>query len=61
MLSKCNGKEVRLIGLYVDECLVVGKEDRIQWLIVEMKMNGFNLKVENNLKDFLISHIIEGR
>jgi hypothetical protein len=30
-----------------------------QWLIVEFKRNAFNLKVENNRKEYLSCHIIE--
>jgi hypothetical protein len=34
LLSNWRGKEVILIGIYVDGCLVIEKEERIQWLIV---------------------------
>jgi hypothetical protein len=46
---------------YADSCLVIGKEERIEWLIVELKRSGFNLKVENSLKDYLSCHIIEDK
>jgi hypothetical protein len=59
-LSNWNRKEVILISFYVDDCLVIGEEERIKWLIDELKRNGDNLKVENNLKDSLSCHIIDG-
>jgi hypothetical protein len=40
-----------MIGIYVDDSLVVGKEMHIQELIVALKENGFNLKIEYNLTD----------
>jgi hypothetical protein len=33
----------------------------IQWLIVELKRNGFNSKVESSLKHFLGFHVIEDK
>jgi hypothetical protein len=48
-------------GIYADDCLVIGKEECIQWLTVELKRIGFNLKVENNLKDHLSFHVIEDK
>jgi predicted HAD superfamily phosphohydrolase YqeG len=35
--------------------LVIGKETQISQLIVELKENGFNLQIENNLKEARIS------
>jgi hypothetical protein len=34
------------IGIYVNDCVVVGKEEHIQKLIEDLKTSGFNLKVE---------------
>jgi hypothetical protein len=34
-----------MIGIYVDDCLVIGKHNRIDELIIELKKSGFNLKV----------------
>ena len=48
-----------MIGIYVDDCLVVGKEMQIQELIVALKENGFNLKIEYNLTDYLSCRVIE--
>jgi hypothetical protein len=53
-----NGKVI-MIGIYVDDCLVVGKEDQIQEVIQGLKASGFNLKVESSLKDYLSCHVIE--
>jgi hypothetical protein len=40
-----------MIRIYVDDCLVVGKEDQIKEVIQVLKASGFNLKVESSLKD----------
>jgi hypothetical protein len=53
-----NGKVI-LIGIYVDDCIVVGKEDQIQEVIQGLKASGFNLKVESSLKDYLSCFVIE--
>jgi hypothetical protein len=59
MLSKCTQDEVIRIVIYVDDYLVIGKRDGIDELIVEMRTSGFNLKVENNLTDYLTCQLIE--
>jgi hypothetical protein len=43
----------------VDNCLVNGKRDKIDELTVALKTSGFNLKVENNLTDYLSCLLIE--
>jgi hypothetical protein len=48
-----------MIGIYVDDCLVIGKRDKMDELIVALKTNGFSLKVENNLTDYLSFQLIE--
>jgi hypothetical protein len=53
LLSKWTQDGVTMIGVYVDDCLVIGKHDGIDELIVDLKTSGFNLKVENNLTDYL--------
>jgi hypothetical protein len=53
LLSKWTQDGVIMIGIYVDDCLVIGKHDKIYELIVELKTSGFNLKIENNLTDYL--------
>jgi hypothetical protein len=50
---------VIMIRIYVDDCLVIGKCDGIEELIFDLKTGGFNLKVENNLRDYLSCQLIE--
>ena len=59
LLSKWDQDNIIIIGVYVDDCLVIGKETQIRQLIAELKENGFNLKIENNLKDYLSCRVIE--
>jgi hypothetical protein len=59
LLSKWTQDGVIMIGIYLDDCLVIGKRDGIDELIVELKTIGFNLKVENNLIDYLSFQLIE--
>jgi hypothetical protein len=44
---------------FVYNCLVIGKHCRIDEHIVELKKSRFNLKVENNLTDYLSCQLIE--
>jgi hypothetical protein len=53
LLSRWINGKVIMIGIYVDDCLVVGKEDQIQEVIQGLKASGFNFKVESSLKDYL--------
>jgi hypothetical protein len=53
LLSKWTQDGVIMIGIYLDDCLVIGKLVGIDELIVELKTSGFNLKVEDNLTDYL--------
>jgi hypothetical protein len=50
-----------MIGIYLNDCLVIGKRDKIDELIVELKTSGFNLKVENNLTNYLSCQMIENK
>jgi hypothetical protein len=59
LLSKWINGKVIIIGIYDDDCHVVGKEDKIQEAIQCLKASGFNLKVESSLKDYLRCHAIE--
>jgi Reverse transcriptase (RNA-dependent DNA polymerase) len=52
ILSKWNQDGILMIGIYVDDCLVVRKEMHIQELIVALKENGSDLKIEYNLTDY---------
>jgi hypothetical protein len=42
-----------IIGIYVDNCLIIGKEKIIDHLIDELKRHEFNLKVEKNVNEYL--------
>jgi len=44
LLSKWYEDGVMLIGIYVDDCLVIGTDERISKLIDDVIKNGFNLK-----------------
>jgi hypothetical protein len=48
-----------LLGIYADNCLVIGKDMKIEKLIVDLKKNGLNMKIEHDLNDYLICLIIE--
>jgi Reverse transcriptase (RNA-dependent DNA polymerase) len=61
LLSKWDHNNIIIIGIYVDDCLVIGKETQISQLIVELKENGFNLKIESNLKDYLSCCMIKDK
>ena len=52
-------KGVMLIGIYFDDCLVISKANKISKLIDDLKSSGFNLRIENNLSDYLSFCIIE--
>ena len=45
------------IALYVDDNLIVGKEEAINKVIQELRSEGFTLKVEDDLKDYLSCEI----
>jgi Reverse transcriptase (RNA-dependent DNA polymerase) len=47
-----------LIGMYIDDCFVVGKDEEIQQVIQDLKRKGFNLKIESSLKDYLSCCVI---
>jgi Reverse transcriptase (RNA-dependent DNA polymerase) len=51
LLTKWSDGKMLLIGIYVIDCLVVGKESHIEELI-ELQRSGFNLKVEKKLTDY---------
>jgi uncharacterized protein (UPF0335 family) len=44
-------KNIVLIGIYIDDCLVIGKDDKIQRVIKDLKTKGFNLKIQRVIKD----------
>jgi hypothetical protein len=49
------------IGIYVDDCLIIGKDESIDCLIDELKKHEFNLKVERNVNEFLSCCIEESK
>jgi hypothetical protein len=61
LLSKWEDGDVILIGIYVDDRLVIGKENRISILISDLRNAGFNLKITQNLTDYLICQILENQ
>jgi hypothetical protein len=59
LLSKWIDDNVVMIRIYVDDCLVVGKEELIQEVIEGLKASVFNLNIESSLKDCLSCCVIE--
>ena len=59
LLSKWTSNGIVLIGIYVDDCSVIGKDEQIKRIIDDLEANGFNLKIERNLKDCLSCCAIE--
>jgi hypothetical protein len=41
-----------MIGIYVDDCLIIGKESSISNLIKEFKKHKFSLKIEKDAQEF---------
>jgi hypothetical protein len=46
-----------IIGIYVDNCLIIGKEESAENLINELKNHEFNLKFERNVNEYLIDEL----
>jgi hypothetical protein len=40
-----------IVGIYVDDCLIIGKESSDSSLLEELKKHEFNLKIEANVKE----------
>jgi hypothetical protein len=59
LLSKWTQDAVIMIRIYVEIFLMIGKRNKFDELIVELKTSGFTLKVENNLTDYLTCQLIE--
>ena len=53
LLSKRNQTGIMIIGIYVNDCLVLGKERAINQLIAALKSKCFSLKAKRDLKDYL--------
>jgi hypothetical protein len=50
-----------IIGIYVDDCLIIGKYESIDCFIDELKKHEFNLKNETNLNEYLSCCIEESK
>jgi hypothetical protein len=50
-----------IIGIYFDDCLIIGKNESIDFLIHELKKHEFNLKVEKNVNEYLSCCIEESK
>jgi hypothetical protein len=50
-----------IIGIYVDDCFIIGKEESIECLIYDLKKHEFNLKIEGNLNEYLSCCIEESK
>ena len=59
MFSKKNKNGIMMIGIYVNDCLVLGQEGEVNQLISDLNSKGFSLKVERDLKDYLSCRVIE--
>jgi hypothetical protein len=42
-----------IIGIYIDDCFIIGKKESIDCLIDELKKHELNLKVEKNVNEDL--------
>ena len=52
-------KHMFIIGIYVDDCLIIGKESSVSNLLEELKKYEFNLKIEKNVVEYLSCYIVE--
>ena len=43
-----------MIGIYVDDCLVLAEERNTKQIIVDLKLKGFYLKAEKYLKHYFV-------
>ena len=59
LLSTRSGTGITLIGIYVDDFLVLGNAKDIDQLIVDLRLKVFLLNVERNLKDYLNFQVVE--
>jgi Reverse transcriptase (RNA-dependent DNA polymerase)/gag-polypeptide of LTR copia-type/Zinc knuckle len=48
-----------IVGIYVDDCLIIGKESSVSNLLKELKKHEFNLKIEKDVVEYLSCCIIE--
>jgi hypothetical protein len=50
-----------IIGIYVNDCLIIGKESSISNLLEGLKKHKFNLKIEKDVVEYLSCHIVESK
>jgi hypothetical protein len=48
-----------IVGIYVNDCLIIGKESSVSSLLEELKKYEFNMKIEKNVKVLLSCCIVE--
>jgi hypothetical protein len=53
--------QITIIGIYVHDCLIIGKEKSIDHLLDELKTHEFKLKVERNVNEYLSCCIEESK
>jgi hypothetical protein len=46
-----------IIGIYADDCLIIGKEESVASLIHELNNHEFNLKIERSVNEYLSCRI----
>jgi hypothetical protein len=52
---------ILIIGIYVNDCLIIGKESSISNLLEDLKKHKFNLKIEKDVVKYLSCHIVESK
>jgi hypothetical protein len=50
-----------MIGINVDDCLIIGTESSISNLFEEFKKHEFSLKIEKDVKEYLSCCIVESK
>jgi hypothetical protein len=50
---------ILIFGIYVDDCLIIGKESSVSNLLEYLKKHEFNLKIEKYVVEYLSCHIVE--
>jgi hypothetical protein len=51
--------QMLIVGIYVDDCLIIGKEWSVSHLLDELKKCKLNLKIENDMVEYLSCCIVE--
>jgi hypothetical protein len=50
-----------IIGIYVDDCLIIGKESSVSKLLEDLKKHKFNLKIKKDVVEYFSCHIVESK